>query len=1768
MHRSPLEQLPNTYRVFFGRFPALTPAQKALITPILQGDDVVLQAGTGSGKTEGVLAPVTERLLTHSTYFTILYIVPTRALALDMHRRIQPLYRALGLKSGMRTGDSKTLQNAAPHLLILTPESLDVLLGSQNAMTQHFLKHLHVIIIDEVHLFLKVPRGLQLAFLRQRLKMHVKDRLQTIVLSASLPAPEEVTAFFKLKTPFYYNQAAMRTMQPFWVHLEQEDEEIISFFNDLLQRFGCQKVLVFANSRQKCESLFELLRHEGIFSQNILLHYSNLSTKERRLIESAFREKRQALCIATSTLEVGIDIGDVDGVVLMGPPHSPTTFLQRIGRANRRQQQVKFWGVCYGPYAHLQLARFLALFTLTQENCMESLPAIQPCSVIFQQILSCLYAYKRVSERFLAALFHHHIEELHALFHEMIRTQWLKQTPQPGLFTGSWRYVNARKKQQIWSNFPSTQVEYDVVLAQETIATLPLSVIRQLKVGACIQLTGRVLKVLDIIETTALHEVNVEEAQDLVQQEILWAGCGVPICFEVAQKMGELLLGKHVLQGLFHRTKQLLEKTRENIQRSKATSSGLRVRLTKNGYAYDTFLGSVGNFIVQQIVKETFHDTIEGLWVHYDEIGIECSVFFDFSALPLPDSLTLLQKWLYAHTDLLKVHFSWNHWLHALPQPLAYKEIASYFLDERLVEAFKRYRNDSLLDSASLEHTLVDAVEKPHAEPALFPGMPWSIEDEKRVWGKLTFQEIPEHHTEEEVFTARQLQRYVEQQGCPRLARFQHLHMPVISHPRFCEYQQERQTQKEKAVAFKKCVLDHLQKHHCLHWADTWTLKHAIQTAISNQTPLFLVRATLEVDRFKGSPDLIYIKPAESRACIEVWDIKYSLHATYAHQWRVAFYAHLLSSLLQTESFTLPIMHSKVGGILHRHTDGEKLFHKTPFVLAPYTSMMPRLLTQWKTDSMQPDSAKRYTLESKCTACDYFSYCYQEALLQNSLESFKPAHVEAESNDFPKNTHRWFFLYYDQKCMRWQCWEKREVMFDCAISYEEYSNWNAFQDAITESFLKEWHKAIKEGKNPHILVYTQADWHLFRTDFQSTRLSSLWAMHTCFTAIQTVLKTHFVWPIVGELSARQVLLCLKLLEQTPAPLSLYHRQSPWEVGFNLYQQIWNWVLMHVKSRRVVHFNSKTTQATWIDAYLAIEHREKEYRTHQILELQRHPLSVRVGQFRAIGPCTFRETLWQGKQKSYLFSMDAQTALSKFRVGDFLKVSLADSTQIQEGFSVVLQAYSPENKQLIVRPLEKKMMLSKHKSYAFDENAQDWNALKMQKVLNRLKSAQFRPELLQMLIGRGNAFPDSTLHWAEQWYRSNAPHMQLNPLQIQALMLPFKKNIGLIEGPPGTGKTHLLVWTLIALVSYAHALCRPIKILVTAQTHQAIDQILMKVSKKLPPHPLALWKYGRYDHKQFAECGIGELTDSTPLYQASSMILGATGFGIYQLLEGKHFPRVFDWIIFDEASQVLPSYAFLSLIFGKGKALFYGDTQQLPPVLQGSYEHQAFSACSILQELIARYDDSFTLRLNETYRMNEAICAFASHHWYEGQLRSVVPQDQQQVLLRGFPLFHDLLDRQLDPSQPMVVIQLEHEGCLESSEVEARWMARAVLRLIQNYAVDADAIGIIAPHRLQVNCITSVLRDVLPAPLNLPKVDTVERMQGLEFDIVFFSATVSDKEGLHSHFLKDYRRFNVTVTRARKKMLFVASTHFFTSIPMTEKALVAHLPFEDLTTKRV
>ncbi|MCF8090401.1 MAG: DEAD/DEAH box helicase, partial [Desulfotignum sp.] len=320
----PLLLLPNTFRPFYGSFAHLHPVQVQVIQPILAGKDLILQAATGAGKSEAVLAPCLERVIASGRVHGVLYIIPTRALAKDLMRRFEPMiFERLGLTFAIRTGDLKRAGKKRPDIMFTTPESLDVMLGSANKGLKRFLSRVGTVIIDEVHPLVHQYRGRHLAFLFTRLSRRTRAPVQKIAMSATIARVREVMDFFDFRpeaTSIAVNTD--RRISARLVHLKNGYAEMIALLNDLYHAWNYKKILIFCNSRSACDRLSGILGRSGVFRNVTELHYSNLKPRERKKAEDRFRKNPHALCIATSTLELGIDVGDVDAVLLFEPPGS------------------------------------------------------------------------------------------------------------------------------------------------------------------------------------------------------------------------------------------------------------------------------------------------------------------------------------------------------------------------------------------------------------------------------------------------------------------------------------------------------------------------------------------------------------------------------------------------------------------------------------------------------------------------------------------------------------------------------------------------------------------------------------------------------------------------------------------------------------------------------------------------------------------------------------------------------------------------------------------------------------------------------------------------------------------------------------------------------------------------------------------------------------------------------------------------------------------------------------------------------------------------------------------------------------------------------------------------------------------------------------------------------------------------------------------------------------------------------------------------------
>jgi ATP-dependent helicase Lhr and Lhr-like helicase len=268
-----------------------------------------------------------------------LLVTPTRALVNDLYHRLEGPCQSLGISLARKTGDHPLAANSSEQFVITTPESLESLLTHHRER----LDHLRAIVIDEVHLLDGTPRGDQLRFILRRLEIYLRYKLkkpdyglQKIAISATVPNPGQTAAAYLGENASLVAVTGQRAIESKIILIPGDEETraqeamlATASFTDV------RKVLVFVNSRKQAD-LAGLYQHGPFKHTSVYGHHGSLSKHRREKTEARFKSDRRAVCLATMTLEVGIDIGDVDLVVCMDPPFSLGSFLQRIGRGCRR----------------------------------------------------------------------------------------------------------------------------------------------------------------------------------------------------------------------------------------------------------------------------------------------------------------------------------------------------------------------------------------------------------------------------------------------------------------------------------------------------------------------------------------------------------------------------------------------------------------------------------------------------------------------------------------------------------------------------------------------------------------------------------------------------------------------------------------------------------------------------------------------------------------------------------------------------------------------------------------------------------------------------------------------------------------------------------------------------------------------------------------------------------------------------------------------------------------------------------------------------------------------------------------------------------------------------------------------------------------------------------------------------------------------------------------------------------------------------------------
>jgi ATP-dependent Lhr-like helicase len=328
--------------------------QKMAVPPILAGQNILLIAPTGSGKTEAVLLPIFSKLIQEEAIkgIAVVYITPLRALNRDLLKRLSFWAAKLGIAIEVRHGDTEMKLRrrqaiSPPKMLVTTPETLQAILPGSR-MKEH-LSHVGFVVVDEVHELASSKRGVQLTVALERLREATGKDFQRIGLSATVGNADEVAGFVAgTRREIKVVQATL--LKGYKYHVESPSPREADYDLGLklntspeaaarIRRLtelvdGHKSTLVFVNSRTIAEMLGYKFNQLG--RTDIEVHHGSLSKEERARIEDEFKAGILKAIICTSTLELGIDIGTVDLVIQYLSPRQVNSLIQRVGRSGHR----------------------------------------------------------------------------------------------------------------------------------------------------------------------------------------------------------------------------------------------------------------------------------------------------------------------------------------------------------------------------------------------------------------------------------------------------------------------------------------------------------------------------------------------------------------------------------------------------------------------------------------------------------------------------------------------------------------------------------------------------------------------------------------------------------------------------------------------------------------------------------------------------------------------------------------------------------------------------------------------------------------------------------------------------------------------------------------------------------------------------------------------------------------------------------------------------------------------------------------------------------------------------------------------------------------------------------------------------------------------------------------------------------------------------------------------------------------------------------------
>ncbi|ACJ16425.1 large helicase-related protein [Thermococcus onnurineus NA1] len=557
--------LKKTIRERFGK---LNELQMKAFREVSSGKSVLIIAPTGSGKTEAAVLPVFNAILEEGLKpISALYIAPLKALNRDLLERLEWWGKRLGISVEVRHGDTSAYKKAKqtknpPQMLIITPETLGVILTVKSL--RKALENVKFVIVDEIAELVDNKRGAQLLLNLERL-VEIAD-FKRIGMTATVGNEDEVREWLGAETivkPSWRKAYRFHVLYPRPEEKDFKLAEELSLAPDVAARLRTLweiveehgKALIFTNTRQFAEILAHRLKAWG---KPVEVHHGSLSKEARIKAERALKEGKIKALICTSSMELGIDIGDVDVVIQYMSPRQVNRLVQRVGRAKHRIGEVSEGYVITSNVEDYLQSLIIARRAL--EGRFEAVEPIGGLDVLAHFLVGLLIEYKRMPrER------PYEIARRAYVYREL---KWEEYLDVLGILEDARLIGYDKEKNLLYLRRGAFQYYYENLStipdevswrvfdsgSGHIIGRLDESFVMDLEEGMEFVMNGRSWIVLKIDEEAKL--LRVRESKSLESAIPSWEGEMIPVPFGIALDVGRL---KRELTFDFKRALELLE---------------------------------------------------------------------------------------------------------------------------------------------------------------------------------------------------------------------------------------------------------------------------------------------------------------------------------------------------------------------------------------------------------------------------------------------------------------------------------------------------------------------------------------------------------------------------------------------------------------------------------------------------------------------------------------------------------------------------------------------------------------------------------------------------------------------------------------------------------------------------------------------------------------------------------------------------------------------------------------------------------------------------------------------------------------------------------------------------------------------------------------------------------------------------------------------------------------------------------------------------------